>query len=126
MILHHARGDPALSFILCYLLVFAGVQMGFFGFIIIMWGVFPRFLGYTIFLSCPAYISGSVLFFFWPGFWPGYDGELNIILMIPIIISEFGLAAWLLVNTPHPAKNRDMIPSINSRAIWNEFANTKP
>jgi hypothetical protein len=37
--------------------VFGGINTCLFGFIILMWGVFPRFLGYTIFLSGPAYIQ---------------------------------------------------------------------
>ena len=88
--------------------------MGLFGFIVLHWGVFPRFLGYTISLSCPGYLLSSLLFLVWPG----YDGELTVLFLLPVIISEFGLAGWLLANTPHPAKNRDIIPNVDLRSCF--------
>jgi hypothetical protein len=74
------------------------------GFAIIMWGVFPRWMGFTIVVAGPCLIANTALFLLWPG----YDGELSLILSIPLMVSQFWLAGWMLVNTPHPAKNRDL------------------
>lgn len=89
-----------------YRQVFAGIQLGLFGFVIVMWGVFPRFLGYTVVVSGPCYILSSLLYLYWPN----YDGNFTAFLMIPVIISQIGLAGWCLVSTPHPAKNREFLP----------------
>ena len=55
-------------------------------------------------LSGVCYILNSSLFLFWPG----YDGVITFILLTPALISHFWLAGWMLVNTPHPSKNRDL------------------
>jgi hypothetical protein len=61
-------------------------------------------MGYVMFAAGPCYILNSCLFLFWPG----YDGTITALLMVPALISHFWLAGWLLVNTPHPSKNRDL------------------
>lgn len=87
---------------------FAGISMLLFGFIIVMWGVFPRCLGYCILVSGPCFILSSFFYIFWPK----YDGNLTVIFMIPVFISYIGLSGWCIVSTPHPAKNRDFIPGL--------------
>jgi hypothetical protein len=87
--------------------VLAGVHYGILGFAIVMWGVFPRYLGITLFIAGPCLIANSFLFFYWPG----YDGELTLLLMLPTGIASIWLCGWLLVNTPHPSKNRDLFSS---------------
>jgi Domain of unknown function (DUF4386) len=86
------------------LLVFGGVFFGLLGFTIVLWGVFPRWLGYVMTLSGICYILNSSLFLFWPG----YDGTITFLLLLPALVTHFWLAGWLLVNTPHPSKNRDL------------------
>merc|ERR1712232_510156 len=41
-------------------------------------------------------------------FWPSYDGLITWLMLLPAFVTHFWLAGWLLVNTPHPAKNRDL------------------
>jgi hypothetical protein len=84
--------------------VFAGVFFGLLGFTIVLWGVFPRWMGYVMFVSGPCYIINSCLYLFWPG----YSGTITALLLLPALISHFWLVGWLLVNTPHPSKNRDL------------------
>mmetsp|Transcript_58485 Transcript_58485/g.143046 ORF Transcript_58485/g.143046 Transcript_58485/m.143046 type:complete len:287 (-) Transcript_58485:408-1268(-) len=84
--------------------ILAGVFFGLLGFTIVFWGVFPRWMGYTMFVAGPCYIVNSCLYLFWPG----YDGTITALLLLPALISHFWLAGWLLVNTPHPSKNRDL------------------
>jgi len=74
------------------------------GFTIVLWGVFPRWMGYAMSLAGLCYIINSSLYLFLPG----YDGAITFILLIPALVSHFWLAGWLLVNTPHPSKNRDL------------------
>jgi hypothetical protein len=92
--------------------VFSGVHIGLLGFAIIMWGVFPRWLGYIAFAAGPSLILNSCLYFLWPG----YDGAMTLVFMIPFAITQLWLAGWLLVNTPHPSKNRDIVVS----ALWRD------
>jgi hypothetical protein len=92
--------------------VFSGIHMGLLGFAIIMWGVFPRWLGYIAFLSGPILILNSFLYMYWPG----YDGSGSLIFMAPVAIAELWFAGWLLVNTPHPSKNRDIVVS----SLWRD------
>jgi hypothetical protein len=74
------------------------------GFTIVLWGVFPRWLGYVTTLAGVCYVINSSLFLFWPG----YDGTITFLMLLPALISNFWMAGWLLVNTPHPSKNRDL------------------
>jgi len=94
--------------------VFCGVHLAILGFSIIAWGVLPRYLGWATFIAGPLLVLNSLLFLYWPG----YDGELSIVLNLPFFISQFWMAGWLLVNTPHPSKNRDFLLS----ALWSEGA----
>jgi hypothetical protein len=84
--------------------VFAGIHFGLLGFSVIMWGVFPRYMGYLLFIAGPCLIVNSALYLLWPG----YDGQLSLVLCIPVGAAAFWLSGWLLVNTPHPAKNREL------------------
>eukprot|EP00339_Tiarina_fusa_P002488 CAMPEP_0117045108 /NCGR_PEP_ID=MMETSP0472-20121206/31218_1 /TAXON_ID=693140 ORGANISM="Tiarina fusus, Strain LIS" /NCGR_SAMPLE_ID=MMETSP0472 /ASSEMBLY_ACC=CAM_ASM_000603 /LENGTH=292 /DNA_ID=CAMNT_0004757007 /DNA_START=41 /DNA_END=919 /DNA_ORIENTATION=- len=83
--------------------VFSGVHLGLLGFTIVMWGVFPRWMGYTILLAGPMLILNSFLIFVMPG----YDGAISFFFMIPYFVGTIWLAGWCLVNTPHPSKNRE-------------------
>ncbi|KAG7367526.1 protein of unknown function DUF4386 containing protein [Nitzschia inconspicua] len=87
-----------------FMQIFGGVFFGLLGFTIVLWGVFPRWMGYIMSLAGFCYILNSSLFLFWPG----YDGTVTFILLAPALITHFWLAGWLLVNTPHPSKNRDL------------------
>eukprot|EP00980_Cylindrotheca_fusiformis_P010318 scaffold2299_cov131-Cylindrotheca_fusiformis.AAC.5 len=82
--------------------IFSGLHYSFLGWIISMWGVFPRHLGYALSIAGPCHIVNVFLNLFIPQ----YNDELAIILALPGIIAQFWLAAWMLVNTPHPSKNR--------------------
>lgn len=84
--------------------IFGGVYMFLLGFTICLWGVFPRYMGYCMCLAGCGYVMNSSLFLFWPG----YDGIVTWLLLLPVLITHFWLAGWLLVNTPHPSKNRDL------------------
>eukprot|EP00536_Pseudo-nitzschia_multiseries_P011537 jgi/Psemu1/308318/fgenesh1_kg.399_\ len=74
------------------------------GFTIVLWGVFPRYMGYSMCVAGVGYVINSCLFIFWPG----YDGTITWLLLLPALITHFWLAGWLLVNTPHPSKTRDI------------------
>jgi len=91
--------------------VFGGVYMFMLGFTIVLWGVFPRYMGYTMCLAGGGYVLNSCLFLFWPG----YDGLITWLLLIPALAAHFWLAGWLLVNTPHPSKNRDLWGTLASK-----------
>ena len=86
--------------------VFSGVHFLLLGLTIILWGVFPRWMGYIIVFAGPCMIANSVFYIIWPG----YDGDLTLLLDLPALIAEFWLCGWLLVNVPHPAKNREFFP----------------
>lgn len=90
--------------------IFGGVYMILLGACITMWGVFPRYLGIAMLLAGGGYIVNSSLFLFFPG----YDGLITWLLLLPALITHFWLAGWLLVNTPHPSKNRNLFPSFAS------------
>merc|ERR1719253_2553087 len=64
---------------------------------IVLWGVFPRYSGYCMSMAGVGYLINSALFLFWPG----YDGLVTWIMLLPALCSHFWLAGWLLVNTPH-------------------------
>lgn len=72
-----------------------------------MWGVLPRWLGYTIFIAGPSLIVNSLLY----ALIAGYEGDMSLIFYLPMIGSQLWLAGWLLVNIPHPAKNREFLPT---------------
>lgn len=82
--------------------IFSGLHYCFLGWIISMWGVFPRYLGYVLSIAGPCYIVNVFLNLIISQ----YNDELAIILALPGIIAQFWLAAWMLINTPHPSKNR--------------------
>lgn len=84
--------------------IFGGIYMCILGSTIVLWGVFPRYLGYCMCLAGFGYGINSCLFLFWPG----YDGIVTWIMLLPALMTHFWLAGWLLVNTPHPSKNRDL------------------
>ena len=83
--------------------VFSGVHMLMLGLTIVLWGVFPRWMGYIILVAGPCMIINSLFYVIWPG----YDGDLSLLLDLPMLIAEFWMCGWLLVNVPHPAKNRE-------------------
>mmetsp|Transcript_12863 Transcript_12863/g.30075 ORF Transcript_12863/g.30075 Transcript_12863/m.30075 type:complete len:287 (-) Transcript_12863:197-1057(-) len=87
--------------------IFGGVYMFLLGFTIVFWGVFPRYMGYSMCFAGVGYGINSCLYLFWPG----YDGVITWLLLMPALITHFWLAGWLLVNTPHPSKNRDIFGS---------------
>mmetsp|Transcript_24198 Transcript_24198/g.42532 ORF Transcript_24198/g.42532 Transcript_24198/m.42532 type:complete len:302 (+) Transcript_24198:70-975(+) len=87
-----------------FMQIFGGVFIGILGITIILWGVFPRYMGFSMALAGIGYILNSSLFLFWPG----YDGTITFVLLLPALVSHFWLAGWMLVNTPHPSKNRDL------------------
>jgi len=87
--------------------IFGGVYMFLLGFTIVLWGVFPRYMGYSMCFAGVGYGINSCLYLFWPG----YDGVITWLLLMPALITHFWLAGWLLVNTPHPSKNRDIFGS---------------
>jgi len=91
--------------------IFGGMYMVMLGSCICMWGVFPRYLGMSMWAAGIGYIINSCLYLFFPG----YDGLITWVLLIPSLVTHFWLAGWLLVNTPHPSKNRNLFPSLTSR-----------
>eukprot|EP00531_Pseudo-nitzschia_arenysensis_P002910 CAMPEP_0116124366 /NCGR_PEP_ID=MMETSP0329-20121206/5243_1 /TAXON_ID=697910 /ORGANISM="Pseudo-nitzschia arenysensis, Strain B593" /LENGTH=287 /DNA_ID=CAMNT_0003618343 /DNA_START=106 /DNA_END=969 /DNA_ORIENTATION=+ len=91
--------------------VFGGMYMVMLGACICMWGVFPRYLGMSMWAAGIGYIVNSCLFLFFPG----YDGVISWLLLFPALLTHFWLAGWLLVNTPHPSKNRNLFPSFTGR-----------
>jgi len=87
-----------------------------------MWGVFPRYLGISMWIAGVGYIVNSCLFLFFPG----YDGLVTWLLLLPALVTHFWLAGWLLVNTPHPSKNRTLFPSfISGRPTGDAVMNDK-
>ncbi len=93
--------------ILSLLAVFCGVHLLMFGMTIVLWGVFPRWMGYLLSIAGPCMILNSLLFVVWPG----YDGDMGLLWHLPMLISELWLCGWMLVNVPHPAKNRAFFPA---------------
>jgi hypothetical protein len=91
--------------------IFGGMYMLMLGACVCMWGVFPRYLGMSMFIAGVGYIINSCLFLFYPG----YDGLISWLLLLPALATHFWLAGWLLVNTPHPSKNRNLFPSFQGR-----------
>jgi len=91
--------------------IFGGMFMLTLGSCICMWGVFPRYLGMSMFAAGIGYIVNSCLFLFFPG----YDGLISWLLLLPALVTHFWLAGWLLVNTPHPSKNRNIFPSFGGQ-----------
>jgi len=87
--------------------IFGGMYMVLLGSCICLWGVFPRYLGMSMWTAGIGYIVNSCLYLFFPG----YDGLITWLLLLPALITHFWLAGWLLVNTPHPSKNRNIFPS---------------
>lgn len=87
--------------------VFSGIHLLLLGLTIVFWGVFPRWLGYLITAAGPLLIFNSLLYVIWPG----YDGDMGLLFSLPMLLSEFWLCGWLLVNVPHPAKNREFFPA---------------
>ena len=67
-----------------------------------MWGVFPRWLGYLTLIAGPSLIMNSLLILI-----AGVEGGISALLMFPYFASIVWLASWLLINTPHPSKNRE-------------------
>lgn len=93
--------------------IFGGVYMAVLGSTIILWGVFPRYLGYCMSVAGIGYCINSCLFLFWPG----YDGLVTWIMLLPALMTHFWLAGWLLINTPHPSKNRDLFGKSRAHEI---------
>jgi hypothetical protein len=91
--------------------IFGGMYMVLLGACISMWGVFPRYLGMAMWIAGIGYILNSCLFLFFPG----YDGLVTWLMLFPALLTHFWLAGWLLVNTPHPSKNRTLFPSFTGR-----------
>jgi len=91
--------------------IFGGMYMVLLGSCISLWGVFPRYLGMSMWVAGIGYIVNSCLYLFFPG----YDGIVTWALLFPALVTHFWLAGWLLVNTPHPSKNRNLFPSFTGR-----------
>ena len=81
--------------------IFGGLQYCLMGYIISTWGVLPRLLGYALFIAGPCYVISAFLNIMVSA----YDDDYSIIFNIPGLIVQCWLAAWLLINTPHPSKN---------------------
>jgi len=102
--------------------IFGGMYMILLGACICMWGVFPRYLGMSMWLAGFGYIVNSCLYLFFPG----YDGIVTWLLLLPALVTHFWLAGWLLVNTPHPSKNRTLFPAfISGRPTGDAVMNDK-
>jgi len=91
--------------------IFGGMFMVLLGGTICLWGVFPRYLGMSMWVAGIGYIVNSCLYLFFPG----YDGLITWALLLPALAVHLWLAGWLLVNTPHPSKNRNLFPSFSPR-----------
>jgi hypothetical protein len=106
-----AGTDPAESLAFLFLLlhkygkflalVFWGVSMILLGAVILMHGVFPRWLGGIIALAGIGCILDSSLYLLGTG----YNGEATALLMLPALVSELGLTGWLLFGTPSLAND---------------------
>jgi hypothetical protein len=101
--------------------IFGGMYMVLLGSCISLWGVFPRYLGMSMWVAGIGYIVNSCLFLFFPG----YDGLFTWALLFPALVTHFWLAGWLLVNTPHPSKNRSLFPSFTGRPAGDALMNDK-
>ena len=84
-------------------LIFFGISMGLHGHVIVVWGVFPKWIGYLLCISGLSYTLDSLLFFTKSG----YNGEATGILMIPVLITEIGFAACLVLRKVTVADRRD-------------------
>jgi hypothetical protein len=101
-----AGTDPAESLAFLFLLlhkygnllalVFLGISMILLGVVILIHGVFPRWLGGIIALAGFGYVLDSGLYFLGTG----YNGEATALLMLPAVVSELGLTGWLLLCSP--------------------------
>jgi hypothetical protein len=101
-----AGTDPAESLAFLFLLlhkyghllalVFLGVSMILLGVVILMDGIYPRWLGGSIGLAGFGYVLDSGLYFLGMG----YNGEATALYMFPAMVSEFGLTGWLLFCSP--------------------------
>ncbi|KAL7559073.1 hypothetical protein ACA910_018424 [Epithemia clementina (nom. ined.)] len=74
-------------------LIFFGISMAILGYVVSVWGVFPKWIGYLLGLSGVAYILDSTLYFLKSG----YDGQATGILMLPVLITEILFAGCLLL-----------------------------
>ena len=83
-------------------LVFFGISMFLLGVIIVREGVFPHWLGVAIVAAGCGYVLDSLLYFLVGS----YDGQATGILMLPVLVAEFGLAAVLLTGTPQRAARK--------------------
>jgi hypothetical protein len=83
--------------------VFGGLHYCLLSFIITNWGVLPRNLGYAYGIAGPTYIINAFLNLIISK----YNDDYAILFALPGVIVHFWSAAWLLVNTPHPAKDRN-------------------
>lgn len=77
-------------------LILFGVSMLLLGVVIVLYGIFPRTLGWLIGFAGVGYVIDSLLYFLWSG----YDGAWTNYLMLPAILGEFGFAGWLLFRAP--------------------------
>ena len=77
-------------------LIFFGISLFLFGYVVLVWGVFPKWLGVALALAGIGYVMDSSLFFLMDG----YNGETTNILMLPALVAEFGLAGLLLFRQP--------------------------
>lgn len=77
-------------------LVFLGVSMILLGIVVLMHGVFPRWWGGIVALAGFGYVLDSGLYFLIMG----YNGEATALLMLPALVSESGVMAWLLFCSP--------------------------
>ena len=83
-------------------LEFFGLSMSILGYVIWIWGVFPKWMGGLLFLAGLAYVVDSTLYFVQSG----YNGQVSPILMIPVFLAEFGFACCLLLQKQTLAHHR--------------------
>ena len=83
-------------------LVFFGISMVLLGVVIVLEGVFPHWLGVATVTAGAGYILDSLLYFLVGS----YDGQATGILMLPVLVAEFGLAGVLLTETPQLAARK--------------------
>jgi hypothetical protein len=50
---------------------------------------------------------------------------MTFLFYLPALVSHFWLAGWLLVNTPHPSKNRDLWSFPKTEAVEEETEPTE-
>lgn len=73
------------------------------GLVVVDKALFPQWLGAVIALAGVGYITDSFLFLFRAG----YNGSATGVLMLPALVSEFGLTGYLLLRPPRLVEQQD-------------------